>query len=255
MLLRYNGKGMKLHLFLDESGTSDLTNIDPNFPILALTGVLITEDAYITLKERVNDLKTKYFPHKQVVLHRRDMRKYERGFEIFFDDNVKRNFYNDLNRILTEADYVLISSAIDKRRHIEQYGKLADDPYEIALTFIMERALYEADERDATNAHVYIESRGKREDKVITSRYNQILYRGSQIDAARFQRLFDTEASLRRKTDDEIGIEIADLCAYPIARYILNNSEPNQAFDVIKPKIRANARGEMIGYGIKVFPR
>ena len=115
--------------------------------------------------------------------------------------------------------------------------------------------IFEVDERGATNAHVYIESRGKREDRVITSRYNQIMYRGSQIDAARFQRLFDTNASLRRKTDNEIGIEIADLCAYPIACYILNNSEPNQAFDVIKPKIRANARGEVIGYGIKVFPR
>lgn len=246
---------MRLHLFLDESGTSDLTNIDPNFPILALTGVLLSDDAYTDLKARINDLKARYFPGKQVVLHRRDMRKYERGFEIFFDDDVKRRFYTDLNRILTEADYMLISSAIDKKKHIEQYGKLADDPYEIALTFIMERALYEADERGATNAHVYIESRGKREDRVITSRYNQILYRGSQIDAARFQRLFDTEASLRRKTDDEIGIEIADLCAYPIARYILNNNEPNQAFGVIKPKIRANSHGETIGYGIKVFPR
>lgn len=246
---------MQLHLFLDESGTSDLTNIDPNFPILALTGVLITDDAYTELKVQINTLKAKYFPGKQVVLHRRDMRKYERGFEIFFDDAVKQNFYNDLNRIFTEADYMLISSAIDKKKHIEQYGKLADDPYEIALTFIMERALFEADERGATNAHVYIESRGKREDRIITSRYNQILYRGSQIDAARFQRLFDTDASLRRKTDGEIGIEIADLCAYPIARYILNNNEPNQAFDVIKSKIRANARGEVIGYGIKVFPR
>ena len=79
---------MKLHLFLDESGTSDLTNIDPNFPILALTGVLITDDAYTELKVQINTLKAKYFPGKQVVLHRRDMRKYERGFEIFFDDSL-----------------------------------------------------------------------------------------------------------------------------------------------------------------------
>jgi len=246
---------MRLNLFLDESGTSDLTNIDPSFPVLALTGLLITDESYEKLKAQVAGLKTKYFPGKSVVLHRRDMRKYERGFEIFFDDNIKRNFYNDLNSILTEADYTLISSVIDKKRHIEQYGKLADDPYEIALTFIMERALFEADELHADNARVFIESRGKREDTIIAKRYNTILYRGSQTDSARFRRLFDTNLGVRHKTDYEIGIEIADLCAYPIAKYVLNNNEPNLPFDIIKPKLRANSRGDVVGYGIKIFPK
>jgi len=246
---------MKLNLFLDESGTSDLTNIDPSFPVLALTGVLITDDSYKELQTKITSLKQKYFPGKDVVLHRRDMRKYERGFEIFFDDNVKRNFYSDLNNILSEVDYMLISSVVDKKQHIEQYGKLADDPYEIALTFIMERTLFEADELHADSAHVFIESRGKREDRIVSERYNTILYRGSQTDSVRFQQLFDTELSMRHKIDNEAGIEVADLCAYPIARYVLNNNEPNLPFDIIRPKIRSNSHGEMIGYGIKIFPK
>lgn len=244
------------HLFLDESGTSSLKNIDPNFPVLVLTGMLISDESYHVLNERVTKLKEKYFPGKQVVLHRRDMRKYERGFEIFFDDVVKKHFYDELNAILAECDYMLISSAVDKKKHIEQYGKLADDPYQIALTFVMERVVFEADGRGITTLNVSIESRGKKEDKIIASRYNQLLYRGSyQVTVDRFQRLFSQEIEHKKKTDNEIGIEIADLCAYPIARHVLNNSEPNPAFDVIKPKIRSSSRGEVIGYGIKVFPR
>lgn len=246
----------KYYLFLDESGTSSLKNIDPNFPVLVLTGMLISDTSYKDLQQKINALKVKYFPGKHVVLHRRDMRKYERGFEIFFDDSVKRRFYNDLNAILTGSNYMLISSAIDKKKHIKQYGKLADDPYQMALTFVMERTVFEADARGVESIDTQIESRGKREDSIVTSRYNQILYRGSyQITADRFQKLFSQDIELKKKEQGEIGIEIADLCAYPIARYVLNNNEPNIAFEVIKPKIRSSSTGKMVGYGIKVFPR
>lgn len=245
----------KYFLFFDESGTSSLKSIDPSFPVLALTGLLISEPNYIALQADIVRLKSRYFPGKHVVLHRRDMRKYERGFEIFFDDNVKRRFYNDLNKILADANYMLVSSAIDKQGHIEQYGKLADDPYEIALTFVMERVVFEADAKSITEIEVHIESRGKKEDRIVSSRYNQILYRGSyNVSVDRFQRIFSQEIQQQKKADGEIGIEIADLCAYPIARHVLNNNEPNPAFDVIKPKIRSSSRGEVTGYGIKIFP-
>jgi hypothetical protein len=242
-------------LFLDESGTSSLKNIDPNFPILVLTGLLISAEEYELLKQKIDTLKRKYFNGKTVILHRRDMRKYERGFEIFFDDAVKKHFYSDLNAVLADANYMLISSAIDKKRHIAQYGKLADDPYQIALSFVLERVIYETDNKNAS-VEVFIESRGKKEDKVIDMRYKQLLGRGTyQVTPERFSARFDSDIELKRKEDGVIGIEIADLCAYPIARYILNNNEPNVAFDVIRPKIRSNARGGIIGFGIKTFPK
>ena len=85
--------------------------------------------------------------------------------------------------------------------------------------------------------------------------YNTLLHRGSHdISAERFLNRFDDELKLRKKKDLEIGIEIADLCAYPIGRYILNNNEPNPAFDVIKPKMASSNTGGIIGFGIKLFP-
>jgi hypothetical protein len=246
----------KYLLFLDESGNHGLRKIDPNFPVFVLTGVLFSEDSYATTIQKVDVLKRKYFKTQDVILHRRDMRKYERGFEIFFDDNVKKRFYQDLNAILSDMDYTVIASAIDKEKHIQTYGKLADDPYEIALTFVLERTVFEADDkRDAESIHVVIEGRGKREDAQLAKRYNELLYRGTgQIDAKRLINMYDQELEVKLKRDNDCGLQIADLCAYPIARHVISTNEPNIAFDVIRSKIRSGPRGFM-GYGIKVFPK
>ena len=241
-------------LFLDESGTSSLKNIDPYFPVLVLTGLLISKENYVVLEDKVNRLKRKYFSEKQVVFHRRDMRKYERGFEIFFNESIKRRFYSDLNNILSEVDFELISSAIDKKKYLATYGKLTNDPYQIALTFVLEQAIVAIDNKN-TIIQSCIESRGKKEDKIVQAQYDKIIHRGSHdISATRFSSRFSSSLNLRKKSDMEIGIEIADLCAYPIARFVLNNNEPNPAFDVIRHKMASNNIGNVIGFGIKLFP-
>ncbi len=246
----------KYLLFLDESGDHGLKTIDPHFPVFVLTGLLFSEESYKATSQKIDAFKSRFFGTRKVILHRRDMRKYERGFEILFDDDVKRRFYIELNRILQEADYKVIASVINKQKHIEQYGKLADDPYAIALTFVLERTLFEADgKKDIAGIHVTIEGRGKKEDALLAKRYNELLYRGtSQIESKRLLHIYDQELEVRLKKDNDCGLQLADLCAYPIARFFMNNNEPNPAYDVIKDKIRKGPRG-VIGYGIKVFPQ
>lgn len=242
-------------LFLDESGTSSLKNVDKEFPVLVLTGVFISCEEYKVVTDKINRLKQKYFPGKEIVLYRRDMRKYEKGFQLFFDNAIKKRFYHDLNKILAETDYTLISSAINIEKYIERYGKLADDAYQIALTFILERTVMEASHKNTSNIQVFIESRGADKDALVANHYNALLYRGSSYFASnRFLRLFGKNLLFKKKKDLEVGIEIADLCAYPIARFVLNNNEANPAFDVIRPKIRSNNRGNIKNYGIKLFP-
>lgn len=245
----------KYLLFLDESGDHGLKTIDPNFPIFVLTGLLFSESSYRDVCEKIDAFKNKFFGDADVILHRRDMRKYERGFQILFDDDVKRRFYMELSKIQQEAEYTIVTSVIDKQKHIEQYGKLADDPYEIALTFVLERTLFEADRKqDIEGIHVTIEGRGKKEDALLARRYNELLYRGtSQVESKRLLHIYDQELEVRLKKDNDCGLQLADLCAYPIARYFMNNNEPNPAYEVIKDKIRKGPRG-VIGYGVKVFP-
>lgn len=245
----------KYYLFMDESGDHSLSNINADYPVFVLCALLFKEADYVRACGRLEKFKIKFFGTGDVILHSRDIRKCEGPFKMLFDLDVKKKFYEGLDRILSESAYKIIASAINKEKHVKQYGKLADDPYEIALTFVLERILFEATGMSAAHKiKVIIEARGKKEDRQISTRYNELLYRGSgQVGAQRFLQSFDTELEARKKRDNDCGLQLADLCAYPIARYVLKPTEPNPSFDIIKNKIRRGPRG-IKGYGIKVFP-
>lgn len=246
---------MKYYLFIDESGDHSLTNINADFPIFALLGLIVDENNYSKMCTQINGLKIKYFHSKDIILHSRDIRKCEGVFSVLFDLNTKKSFYEDLNAILTSIDYTLVSSAILKQKHINQYGKLADDPYEISLTFVLERVLFESDSKKFNQKiDVIIESRGKKEDRILAQRYNELLYKGSgQVSPERFIHQFNQEILFKRKNENDVGLQIADLCAYPIARHVLLPNEPYPAFNIIEPKIRRSIKG-IDGFGLKIFP-
>ncbi|MDD2224743.1 MAG: hypothetical protein PHP97_01095 [Candidatus Shapirobacteria bacterium] len=56
------------------------------------------------------------------------------------------------------------------------------------------------------------------------------------------------------KKDNIIGLQIADLCAYPLAKHILFPEEPYIPFEIIKSKIYCGKNGKLDGYGLKLFP-
>ena len=240
------------YLFIDESGDPSLKSINPDFPVFVLLGILIEKDAYRQLCIDFDAIKNKYFGSTGVILHSTDIRKCNGAFAVLFDLKVKQGFYNDLNHVLSTADYKIVSSVINKPNHIKKYGKLADDPYEIGLTFLLERTLFELDRGDFA-ADVHIESRGRREDAILASRYNQLISRGSQVTPDRFVAKYGTEVTFKKKWENDCGLQLADLCAYPVARKVLFPNEPYPTFQVIEPKFRRGPRG-ILGYGIKVFP-
>ncbi|HPD99376.1 MAG TPA: DUF3800 domain-containing protein, partial [Candidatus Saccharibacteria bacterium] len=165
---------------MDESGDHSLSKINEDFPIFVLSGLLFEESSYLKISKAVDSFKVKYFNTKSVILHSRDIRKCDGPFKILFDLDLKMRFYKDLDDILKTADFKIISSAIIKNKHIAKYGKLADDPYEISLTFVLERTLFEADDSKNPNSiDVIIEGRGSKEDIQLASRYNELLYRGT----------------------------------------------------------------------------
>jgi Protein of unknown function (DUF3800) len=47
----------KYYYFIDESGDASLKNVNKDFPVFVLCGVLISESSYILLSERINKLK------------------------------------------------------------------------------------------------------------------------------------------------------------------------------------------------------
>lgn len=244
---------MKYFLFLDESGDHGLTNIDEQFPIFVLSGILVSENDYILLTASLNEIKKEFWGSKKVIIHSRDIRKCQNEFEILFDEAIKKRFYKKINNLITSQNYVIISAAIDKVKYIKRYGRLSDDVYEISLSFIIERAVFFLDASAFADKelNVIIERRGRKEDQKLNDHFNSLLTRGTGYVHADRIKSYKTNCKFHNKRDDIAGLQVADLIAYPIARYVLDPGRANPAFDLLAAKFYSQNKKR---YGLKVFP-
>lgn len=248
-------KANKYYFFLDETGDHGLSFIDPNFPLFLLVGCLLDETEFKRVETEVNNFKKEFFGTTELILHSRDIRKCEGVFQILFDLDIKEKFYKKLNRIMTDADFSIVGAGVNKEEHIKKYGKGAENPYAISLAFILERLIFCLDTKSPSAiVDIKIEKRGKKEDKQLLDQYNSILDRGTYyVESQRLRnRINDFEFFPKR--DNIIGLQVADLCAYPLARHVLNAEEPYIPFQIIKEKVYCDKNGNYDGYGLKIFP-
>ena len=225
-------------LYLDECGDQNLSSFDPQFPIFTLCGVVVSEEQDKLLSDRINSLKMDIWNNTNIILHSRDIRKCQNGFEVLFDLEVKKRFIESVNDILGDDIYIIICCAILKEPYIRQYGKL-NDVYGLSLSYIMERVVFYLDSvgKDNIELRTVIERRGKKEDKSLLNYYNQLLDRGTYwVNGERMRRYFK-RLDMRWKSENIIGLQVADLVAYPITRHVLNPDGVNLAYDVLKKNI------------------
>lgn len=242
------------YLYIDECGDQNLDSFSPTFPIFTLCGILVADDKVEQLNQQVKDLKKQFWGDKNIILHSRDIRKCQKGFEILFDLNIKQQFYEAINHILAQNNvYVIVNCSIMKEPYIRQFGKL-NDVYGQSLSFVIERAIFCVDNKvpeGEGRIHSIVERRGKREDKALLGYYLQLLEKGTYwVDALRMKDRMES-FEFKWKSDDVIGLQIADLIAYPLTRHVLNPNQVNLAFDVIEPNI-FQQEGKILG--LKVFP-
>ena len=240
-------------LYLDECGDQNLSSFDPQFPIFTLCGVVVSEEQDELLADRINSLKIDIWNNTNIILHSRDIRKCQNGFEVLFDLEMKKRFIESVNDILGDDIYIIICCAILKEPYIRQYGKL-NDVYGLSLSYIMERVVFYLDSvgKDNIELRTVIERRGKKEDKSLLNYYNQLLDRGTYwVNGERMRRYFK-RFDMRWKSENIVGLQVADLVAYPITRHVLNPDGVNLSYDVLKKNIY-QVDGKM--YGMKVFPK
>lgn len=239
-------------LFIDESGDHSLKSLDKQSPLFVLCGCIIKEEGLGLTAQKIRDFKLRFFGTEDVVLHYREIRKREGYFNVLNDKNLNTDFNKELNELIHSIDMKIIISAIDKQKHIETYGKIADDPYMISLNFIIERFIYAID-KTATHSRIYAEKRGHNEDQSLIKQWIKIYQRGTgHVDSSELQRKIQ-ELKMLNKQENVVGLQIADLAVSCITRKILHPDKHEECFDVIKQKIHTH-NGICLGRGIKVFP-
>lgn len=245
----------KYILYIDECGDQNLANVNPQFPIFTLCGIVVSEEQDMLLSEKVNALKERIWHNTNIILHSRDIRKCQNGFEVLFDLNVKKLFLDGVNEILGSDVYVIVCCSIMKEEYIRQYGRLSD-VYGLSLSYIMERTVFYLDsvkkENETIDLQTIIERRGKKEDKALLNYYNEVLDRGTYWVTAERMKNYFKSFDMLWKSQNVVGLQVADLVAYPITRYVLNPNGVNLAFEVLKRNI-FTLDGKL--YGMRIIPQ
>jgi hypothetical protein len=241
-------------MFLDESGDHNLEKIDQTYPMFVLSGCIFDLDYYRSFVEpEARRLKIKHFGNDDVILRSYDIRKQKRGFASLVDKKKREDFYGDLNSFISNLDFKIISAAINKTKLKSQYVK-PDNPYEICLQFILERSVMYLG-RTIDPLMFRIESRQTHNDEKLAKVYEDFRNRDHQLfKKDEIQRKL-LDLSFNQKTQNVIGMQISDLVAYPIGRWVLDKNKENKPFEIIERKFHNNPKTRMyLNYGLKIFP-
>ncbi|WP_457636647.1 DUF3800 domain-containing protein [Oceanithermus sp.] len=233
-------------VFLDESGDHGLLTYNPTYPIFVLSAVIFTLDEYIDHVVPIfQRLKYDFFGHDQVILHERDIRKSIGPFSSLSKNGRKEEFLKAISSIMADSPMKIIGAVIKKDELAKQYA-YPDNPYELGLKFILERINLEI---GPNNISVVIESRGKKEDSELELAFRRI------CDGDNYSNTYLNYTPIfASKLSNTIGLQIADLIARPIGLSVLKPEQDNQAFEIIKTKLRRSPSGKYWGWGLKVFP-
>lgn len=238
-------------MFLDESGDHSLTKIDTSYPMFVLAGCIFDLDYIEELEAKVDELKIRHFGDTGVILRSYDIRKQKKGFACLVDRKKRNAFYNDLNELIKELKFTVIAAAINKNQLLDQYFD-PSNPYDLCLQFILERAIMYLG-RSGNKMMFRIESRESHNDQKLAHEYEKF----RSVDSGYFKKEEKktklVDLSFSQKSQNVAGMQIADLVAYPIGKWVLDPTKENLSFQMILEKIHKK-NGKIINCGLKIFP-
>lgn len=232
-------------VFVDESGDHGLKYCDPAYPIFVLAFCIMSKRDYVELiSPSVQRFKFKHFGHDLTVLHEHEIKKSKGEFAFLLSPEKRTPFFTDLDALMEATPMTLVAVVIHKEKLKSRYNDPVN-PYNLALEYGLERVTKHLNEAGQSGklTPLVCECRGRKEDDELELEFRRIATRISGFEI----RFIDKKANLP-------GLQIADLVARPIGRHVLDPSQENRAFNILKSKLRKSPGGEANGYGLKVFP-
>ena len=216
-----------------------------------LTFCIFKKTDYINLiLPKVSQFKFDFWGHDLAIMHNREIRRPQNDFSFLLIPERREKFFSHLNQLIEDMPFSIVATVIDKRGLKIRYQK-PHSPYDTALKFCLERAYSFLKAQHAQNqlTNVIVEQRGLKEDKDLEQTFKRI------IDNDNWHNIrLPFEISFANKQTNTCGLQIADLVAHPIGRYVIDKSQENRSFKILEKKILGR-NGKIEGYGLKVFPR
>lgn len=245
---------MKL-LFLDESGDHNLVRIDPSYPVFVLGGVIIDRAyARTVVAPRMQQLKIDFFGRDDIILHTADIIRPKNKFAVLQNDQIRAEFYRELNAMMRDLEYTVVACAIRKDLHLNKYGANALDPYMYSLEVLVERFCHEIGNVPDGGA-IYAEKRSPDLDSRLERAWIELQVNGSDFASADRINERIVDLTLRDKNLNIAGLQLADLVVSPIGRQIIGKPA-NEDWEIVESKFRRRyPGGSYLGTGLVVLPR
>ena len=241
-------------LFLDESGTHNLTDIDPAYPIFVLGGIIVDKDyAEGELSQKVSQLKRELFGTDNIILHTADITRNRNGFERMKEAEFRSLFYAKLNNLMRSLEYRVVACVIKKDKHLGRYGIAAVDPYMLSLNILVERFCFEIG-TGGERGIIVAEKRETSLDHELDLAWLNLKIQGTEYVHAKAIEERITSLITRHKQDNVAGLQLADLVVTPIGRYVLGRAI-KEDFKIIESKFRRDRKGKYEGAGLVVLPK
>lgn len=248
-----------------------LENVEKYF---TLTGILISCDEYVSWKQKINDVKNKYWQdgcwynkkkNKVEKIHFHSSDTFSRHPKAPFNLS-KESFNNlmmDIVNCIDTTNFKIISSNINIQALMEKYGN-PFDPYTISIEFILERLVLKLRKLDS-NAIVVFESRKCQDnlkgDNKVHRKAIEFYSTGKamygNMDSLMLRKIKGIYFNPKLNTKDCLNsyefIELVDLVTYPIYKMFKTNFEQERKdYKIIEPKFDNYPNHN--GHGLKIFP-
>lgn len=244
-------------VYVDESGDHSLAKVDQTYPVFVLAFCVFYKKNYIEkVIPSIEHLKFRNFGHDVVILHEREIRMEAGQFGFLARSKERKDrFFGELNAVVEESNFILISCVIDKLAH-QPTADVTDNPYHIALGHCLETLADLLDEKNQTGrrTHLIFGARGKKEDAELELEFLKLC---AGNNGRRKQYPFVIKFA--NKQINSTGLQLADLVARPIGINYLRPERANRAFESLRPKFfckggRTLVGREFEGFGLKIFP-
>ena len=239
-------------MYIDESG-SDSINDEEIWYVLA--GVIVSEVDWKEINSKVDKLKRELFPSgniEKIELHAHAIRK-KKGILSQFDYERVKEILRKLYELIQSLPVTIIAVAINKQELILNNSNR--EPLTDAWTFLIERFDKFVEKTFTRDGRVNLGLLVKDERMNSADNYVRDLLKSFGLHGTGFQ-------SIRNVIEDPVFspshlnniIQLADAVAYCVFRRIKNDGEFVSYFKTIKDNFDKRPDGEILKYGLKIFP-